>query len=82
MLSTQQPPRASIMSIMGPVWAPNCPLDTTHMRLYDPSKTLGMLRWLKVRNEGPNVLMMLAQKKVPETFRSVGEASKRSQKSP
>ena len=32
------------MSIMGPVWAPNFLLDTTRMRLQDPSNTL-MLRW-------------------------------------
>ena len=54
------PPGANIMSIMGPVWAPTFLLDTTHMRLQDPSKTLGLLRWQKVRNEGPIVLMMLA----------------------
>ena len=53
------------MSIMGPVWAPDFLLDTTYMRLQDHSKTLIMLRWLKVRNEGPIVLMMLAQKNVP-----------------
>ena len=53
------------MSIMGPVWAPNFLVDTTYMRLQDHSKTLIMLMWLKVRNEGPILLMMLAQKNVP-----------------
>ena len=51
------------MSIMGPVWAPNFLLDTIHMRLQDPSKTLSMLR-----NEGPIVLMMLAQTNIPKTW--------------
>ena len=59
------------MSIMGPVWAPNFLVDTTHMRLQDPSTTLGMLRWPKVRNEGPIVLMMLAQNFMPNTIPSV-----------
>ena len=70
------PPRASIMSIMGPVRAPNFLLDTTYMRLQDHSKTLIMLRWLKVRNEGPIVLMMLAQKNVSYTLPTVGGSSK------
>ena len=51
------------MSIMGPVWGPNFLLDTIHMRLQDPSKTLSMLR-----NEGPIVLMMLAQTNIPKTW--------------
>ena len=59
-------PRASIMSIVGPVWAPNCLLDTTDMRFQHPSKTLNMLRCPTVRNEGPIVLMMLARKKCPK----------------
>ena len=64
--------------IMGPVWAPNLLLDTTHMRLQDPSKTLDMLRWPKVRSEGPIVLMMLAGPKKPCPKPSVasGEASR------
>ena len=56
--------------MMEPVWAPNFPLDTTHMRLQDPSKTLDMLRWPKMRNEGPIVLMMLAQNFMPKTLRT------------
>ena len=36
------------MSIMGLVWAPNFLLDTTHMRLQNPSKSLGILRYLEV----------------------------------
>ena len=59
-------PRGSIMSIMGPVWAPNFLLDTTHMRLQDPSKTLSMLRCPKVRNEGPIVLMIKSL--IPQPF--------------
>ena len=61
------------MSITGPVWAPNFPLDTTHMSLQDPSTTLGMLRW---PNEGPIVLMMLAQNFMPKTIPSVGGSFK------
>ena len=64
------------MSIMGPVWAPNVPLDTTHMRLQDPSKTLDLLRWPKLRNESPIVLMMLAQKTCPKPSVAWGKASK------
>ena len=60
LLKAQQPPRASIKSIMGPVWAPNFLLDTTHMRFQHSSKTVGMLRCSKVRNESQIVLMMLA----------------------
>ena len=39
---------ARIISIMGLVWAPNFLLDTTHMRLQNPSKSLGILRYLEV----------------------------------
>ena len=64
------------MSVMGPVWVPKFLLDTTHMRPQDPSKTLDMLRWPKMRNEGPIVLMMLAQKTCPKPSVAWGEASK------
>ena len=77
------PPRDSIMSIIGPVWAPNFPLDTKHIRLQDPSKTLDMLRWPKMghkRNEGPIVLMMLAQNFMPKTIPTVGGSLKRQPK--
>ena len=48
--------------------------------LQDPSKTPGMLRWPKVRNEGPIVLMMLAQQKhaqnIPKPSVPLWKASK------
>ena len=52
------------------------------MRLQDHCKTLIMLRWLKVRNEGPIVLMMLVQKKraLNPPYRG-GKLQKRVQKS-
>ena len=40
-------------------------LDITHMRFQQPSETLDLLRFAKVRNEGPIVLMMLARKNCP-----------------
>ena len=67
LLRAQQPARASIMSIMGPIWATNFLLDTTHMRFQQPSKTSRMLKCPKVRNEGAIMLMMLARKKLPRT---------------
>ena len=66
LLRAQQPARASIMSIMGPIWATNFLLDTTHMRFQQPSKTSRMLKCPKVRNEGAIMLMMLARKNCPE----------------
>ena len=64
----------------GAVWAPNFPLDTTHMMLQDPSNTLDMLRWPKARNEGPIVLMMLAQNFMPKTFPTAGGSFKNASK--
>ena len=55
-LSALQPARASIMSIMGPVWVPKILLDTTHMRLQDPSKTLDMLMMLAQKKHAQNLL--------------------------
>ena len=75
--------RASIMSIMGPVWAPNFPSDTTHMRLQDPSKTLDVevaKNGPKMRNKGPTVLMMLAQNFMPKTLRTAGGSLKNAAK--
>ena len=77
------PPRASIMSIMRPVWAPNFPLDTTHMRLQDPSRTRCVevaKNGPKMRNEGPTVLMMLAQNFMPKTIPTVGASLKNAAK--
>ena len=64
------------MSIMGLVWVPKFPLDTTHMRFQDPHKTLDMLRWPKMKNEGPIVLMMPARKKCPKPSVAWREATK------
>ena len=70
------PQEASITSIMELIWASHFPLDAAHMSNQHNSKTLGMLRCPKVRNEGPILSITLARKKLPQTFRSMGKASK------
>ena len=59
-------PRASIISIMGPVWTSNFLIDTAYVKFQHPSETLGMMRCLRDRNEGPIVLMMMARKNCPK----------------
>ena len=74
------PPRASIMSIMGPVWAPN-------FHTYEASRPLQNPRYVevakngpKMRNEGPIVLMMLTQNFMPKTIPTVGGSLKNAAK--
>ena len=72
------------MSIMGPVWAPNFPLDT---HTYEASRPLQNARYVevakngpKMRNEGPIALMMLAQNFMPKTIPTVGGSLKNAAK--
>ena len=71
------PARASIMSTMGPVFAPNRLLDFSHKRFHlQSTSSVEVSKSAYCEKRRP----MLALKKFPQTLRSVGKPQQRHQK--